>query len=237
MSYKHVAVYIAGDIIMSDNPGEVIKKWRLIFGLTQTAIAARLNTSPSVISDYESGRRKFPGSRFVKKLVQALIEVDLERGGLVINLLERQLLREKFWIAVLDMKEFTEPVPVSIFLRAIEAEAIVPPPSTLDVHGYTVVDSIKLVLEVPSIEYVRLYGSTSQRAAIFTKVSTGRSPIIAIKSMSAVLSVKPAVVVLHGLKPDSVDPLTLEISKKSFIPLAVTNIPLEKLIENLRQFK
>ncbi|MFN7106132.1 MAG: transcriptional regulator, partial [Pyrobaculum sp.] len=29
MSYKHVAVYIAGDIIMSDNPGEVIKKWRL----------------------------------------------------------------------------------------------------------------------------------------------------------------------------------------------------------------
>ncbi|MFN3803974.1 MAG: helix-turn-helix domain-containing protein [Pyrobaculum sp.] len=237
MSYKYVAVYIAGDIIMSDNPGEVIKKWRLIFGLTQTAIAARLNTSPSVISDYESGRRKFPGSRFVKKLVQALIEVDLERGGLVINLLERQLLREKFWIAVLDMKEFTEPIPASTFLRAIEAETIVPPPSTLDIHGYTLVDSVKLVLEVPSIEYVRLYGSTSQRAAIFTKVSTGRSPIIAIKSMSAVLSVKPAVVVLHGLKSDSVDPLAVEISKKSYIPLAVTNIPLEKLIENLRQFK
>lgn len=68
MSHQHVAMYIAGDIIMSDSPGEAIKKWRLIFGLTQTTIATRLGTSPSVISDYESGRRKFPGSRFVKKV-------------------------------------------------------------------------------------------------------------------------------------------------------------------------
>lgn len=237
MSYKHVAIYIAGDIIVSDNPGEAIKKWRLIFGLTQTAIATRLKTSPSVISDYESGRRKFPGSRFVKKFVQALIETDLERGGIVINLLERQLLKEKFWIAVLDMREFTEPVPVSNFLQAIDAEVIVSPPAGLDVHGYTIVDSVRLVLEVPSVEYVRLYGSTTQRAAIFTKVSTGRSPMIAIKSMSAVLSVKPALVVLHGIKSEAVDPLAVEIAKRGHIPLATTTMGIEKLIENLRHFK
>ncbi|RFA95686.1 helix-turn-helix domain-containing protein [Pyrobaculum aerophilum] len=237
MNYQHVAIYIAGDIIVSDNPGEAIKKWRLIFGLTQTAIATRLKTSPSVISDYESGRRKFPGSRFVKKFVQALIETDLERGGIVINLLERQLLKEKFWIAVLDMREFTEPVPVSNFLQAIDAEVIVSPPAGLDVHGYTIVDSVKLVLEVPSVEYVRLYGSTTQRAAIFTKVSTGRSPMIAIKSMSAVLSVKPALVVLHGIKSEAVDPLAVEIAKRSHIPLATTTMGIEKLIENLRHFK
>ncbi|WP_333638954.1 helix-turn-helix domain-containing protein [Pyrobaculum aerophilum] len=237
MSYQHVAIYIAGDIIVSDNPGEAIKKWRLIFGLTQTAIATRLKTSPSVISDYESGRRKFPGSRFVKKFVQALIEADLERGGIVINLLERQLLKEKFWIAVLDMREFTEPVPVSNFLQAIDAEVIVSPPAGLDVHGYTIVDSVRLVLEVPSVEYVRLYGSTTQRAAIFTKVSTGRSPMIAIKSMSAVLSVKPALVVLHGIKSEAVDPLAVEIAKRGHIPLATTTMGIEKLIENLRHFK
>jgi putative transcriptional regulator len=237
MSYQHVGIYIAGDIIMSDNPGEAIKKWRLIFGLTQTAIATKLNTSPSVISDYESGRRKFPGARFVKKFVQALIDTDLERGSLVINLLERQLLKEKFWIAVLDMREFTEPVSISTFLQAIEAETLVRPPPGLDIHGYTVVDSVKLVLEVPSVEYVRLYGSTTQRAAIFTKVSTGRSPMVAIKSMSSVLSIKPAVVVLHGIKPETVDPLAVEIAKRSYIPLAVTNLTLEKLIENLRQLK
>ena len=237
MSYQHVAIYIAGDIIVSDNPGEAIKKWRLIFGLTQTAIATRLKTSPSVISDYESGRRKFPGSRFVKKFVQALIETDLERGGIVINLLERQLLKEKFWIAVLDMREFTEPVPVSNFLQAIDAEVIVSPPAGLDVHGYTIVDSVRLVLEVPSVEYVRLYGSTTQRAAIFTKVSTGRSPMIAIKSMSAVLSVKPALVVLHGIKSEAVDPVAVEIAKRGHIPLATTTMGIEKLIENLRHFK
>ncbi len=237
MSYRHIAIHIAGDIIVSDNPGEVIKKWRLIFGLTQTSIAARLNTSPSVISDYESGRRKFPGSRFVKKFVQTLIEYDLERGGMVINLLERQLLREKFWTAVLDMREYSEPVPISTFLNAIEAQMIVPTSQSLDIHGYTVVDSVKLILDVPPVEYVRLYGSTSQRAAIFTKVSSGRSPIIAIKSMSSVLSIKPAVVVLHKLKPNTIDPLAVEVAKKSHIPLAVTDMEIEKLIENLKQFK
>lgn len=237
MDYHHIGIYIAGDIIMSENPGEAIKKWRLIFGLTQTAIATKLNTSPSVISDYESGRRKFPGSRFVRKFVQALIDTDLERGGMVISLLERRLLKEKFWIAVLDMREFTEPVPVSTFLQAIEAETLVAPPPNLDIYGYTIVDSIKLVLEVPPAEYVRLYGSTSQRAAIFTKVSTGRSPMIAIRSMSSVLSIKPSIVILHGIKPDAVDPLAVEIAKRSYLPLATTNISIEKMIESLRTFK
>jgi len=235
--HRHIAIYIAGDIITSDNPGETIKKWRLVFGLTQTALATRLNTSPSVISDYESGRRKFPGSRFIRKFVQALIEADLERGGHVLNVLQRQLLRERFWTAVIDMREFVEPVPISTFLQSIEAEVLVPPPQTLDIYGYTIVDSIKLVLEVPSVEYVRLYGGTSQRAAIFTKVSTGRSPIIAIKSMSAVLSIKPSIVILHGIKREAVDPLAVEIAKRSYIPLAVTNMALEKMIENLRRFK
>ncbi|CCC82109.1 helix-turn-helix domain-containing protein [Thermoproteus tenax] len=232
--YKDVAMYIAGDIIMSESPGEAIKRWRLVFGLTQTALAVRLNTSPSVISDYESGRRKFPGARFVKRLVQALIEADLERGGPIVNLLMRQILREKYWTAVIDMRDFTSPVPMSEFLDAIDAEILVEP-SSIDIYGYTLVDSIKLVLDVPSNEYLRLYGTTSQRAAIFTKVSTGRSPVIAVKAMSAVVNLKPAVLVLHGVK--EVDSLAIEICKREYIPLAVTNLELEALIENLRRFK
>ncbi|MFB6491474.1 MAG: helix-turn-helix domain-containing protein [Thermoproteus sp. AZ2] len=233
--YKDVAMYIAGDIIMSDSPGEAIKRWRLIFGLTQTALAARLNTSPSVISDYESGRRKFPGARFVKRLVQALIEADLERGGPMVNLLMRQILREKYWAAVIDMRDFTAPVPLKEFLEAIEASVLVEPPAAIDIYGYTLVDSIKLVLDVPSNEYLRLYGSTSQRAAIFTKVSTGRSPVIAVKSMSAVVNLKPAVLVLHGVR--EVDKLAIEICKREYIPLAVTNLEIESLIDRLRRFK
>ncbi len=54
----------------------------------------------------------------------------------------------------------------------------------MDVHGYTVVDSIKLILDVPSHEYFKLYGTTTQRAAIFINVKYGRSPpLIALKSM------------------------------------------------------
>lgn len=233
--YKDVAMYIAGDIIMSESPGEAIKRWRLVFGLTQTALAVRLNTSPSVISDYESGRRKFPGARFVKRLVQALIEADLERGGPIVNLLVRQILKEKYWTAVIDMRDFTAPVPIKEFLEAIEATVLVESPTAVDLYGYTLVDSIKLVLEVPSSEYLRLYGTTSQRAAIFTRVSTGRSPVIAVKSMSAVVNLKPAVLVLHGVK--DVDELAVEICRREYIPLAATNLEIEILIERIRRFK
>jgi putative transcriptional regulator len=236
VNYRRVGIHIAGDIIMSESPGEALRRWRLIFGLTQTALAARLGTSPSVVSDYESGR-KSPGSKFVKRFVETLIESDLERGGAVVRLLEQQLLGERLWTAVLDMREFTEPVPTSKFLDAIEAKIIVSPLPGCSVYGYTVVDGVRLVLEVPSADYLRLYGTTSQRAAIFTRVSTGRSPLVAIKSMSSVLSIKPAIVVLHGLKPEAVDPLAVEIARREYIPLAVTGMKLEEMLRSLKQFR
>ena len=53
---------IAGEIALSSNPGRTIKKWREEFGLSQHQLADAMGVSHSVISDYESGRRKSPGS-------------------------------------------------------------------------------------------------------------------------------------------------------------------------------
>jgi putative transcriptional regulator len=53
--------------------------------------------------------------------------------------------------------------------------------------------------------------------------------------MSAVVNLKPAVIVLHGVK--EIDNLALEICKREYIPLAITNLEIEILIENLRRFK
>jgi len=103
--------------------------------------------------------------------------------------------------------------------------------------GYTVVDSIKLVLDVPSYDYVKLYGATTQRAAIFAKVTYGRSPMVAVKSMQAGMGgLRPALVVLHGVK--KVDELGLEIARRENIPLAVTRIEdIGELIDRLRSIK
>jgi len=229
-----IATRIAGDIVMSDSPGEAIRRWRLRFGLSQVELAQRLGATPSVLSDYESGRRKHPGARFIRKFVKVLIEYDLERGGLLIGLLTRQLLGEKIWEAVVDMRDFSRPISAQEFCKSIECSFYVEPSSLLSLYGYTIVDSLKLILEVPAHEYLRLYGTTTQRAAVFTNVKYGRSPIIAVKAMMSVTGLRPVLVVMHGIpKPD---PLAVEVAKREHIPLAITELPLDVIVSRLRSY-
>ncbi|MFP3161026.1 MAG: transcriptional regulator, partial [Vulcanisaeta sp.] len=57
-------------------------------------------------------------------------------------------------------------------------------------------------------------------------------PMIAIKSMLAFTSIRPAVVVMHGVeRPDY---LGIEIARRERIPLAVVNRPIDELLNALR---
>ncbi len=76
---------IIGEVILSDNPGEIMRRWREVFGITQLEVAEKLEISPSVISDYEGGRRKSPGALFIKRFVWSLIEIDHARGDKVLS--------------------------------------------------------------------------------------------------------------------------------------------------------
>nr|KJR71724.1 MAG: XRE family transcriptional regulator [Vulcanisaeta sp. AZ3] len=227
-----IMIRIAGDIVFSDNPGKGIRKWREFFDMSQAELAVRLGTSPSVISDYESGRRKSPGSNFIKRVVKAIVDYELERGGERLYILSKQLGGERFWEAIMDMRDFDMPIEIGDFVSAIGGVLAVKPEGYVDIHGYTVVDSLKLVLDVPAHEYLKLYGGTTQRAAIFTNVKYGRSPMIAVKAMLAFTAIRPAVVVMHGVeKPDY---LGIEIARRERIPLAIVNVPIESLLAALR---
>ena len=80
-----LAEKIAGEITLSPKPGLTLRKWRNIFGISQTNLAKELKLSPSVISDYESGRRKSPGIQTVKRVIEAFISIDQKRGGGVLH--------------------------------------------------------------------------------------------------------------------------------------------------------
>jgi putative transcriptional regulator len=220
---------IAGEIVLSDDVGRTLRKWREIFGLSKTELANRLNISTSVISDYEGGRRKSPGSKMVKKIVSALIESDLERGGPIINSYKKASLRLESG-AILDIKEFSSPMKVREIKDIVRGYVVVNEELIdKELYGYTVLDSLKAILEMSSDEFLKVYGLTSERALVFTKVSIGRSPFVAIR----VASIKPGLVVLHGLK--KVDPLGIEIAKKEKIPVILSSIEdTSTLISELR---
>ena len=67
---------IAGDVVINNNPGQMLKIWRQRLKIKQIILAKQMNMSPSVLSDYESGRRSSPGVIFIKKYIKALVEVD-----------------------------------------------------------------------------------------------------------------------------------------------------------------
>jgi len=108
----------------------------------------------------------------------------------------------------------------------------------MQIYGYTLIDSLKVILDVPVHEYMMLYGKTPDRALIFRFVENGRSPMIAVKIGRFSTDMKPAIVVLHGkVSPENVDPVAVKIAESEKIPLLVTQKPLEEIIADLKKFE
>lgn len=225
---------IAGDITLSKDAGGSMKKWREIFGVSQTELAEYLGVSSSTISDYEGGRRKSPGIGIIKRLVYALIEIDKRSGGKVIKQLKKDFEPE---IEAINVHEFFSEVKTKDFIKKIKGECIACKTRLEEttIYGYTLIDSLKVILEVPVHEYMKLYGRTPARALIFTKVENGRSPMIAVKIGMFSTDMKPAVVVLHG--PSKVDKIAVKIAESEKIPLVITNMEIEKIKETLTVFE
>lgn len=222
-----LAEKMAGEIALSEEPGETIKKWRGTFGVSQTDLADQLEVSPSVISDYESGRRASPGTQTVRRLVDALLDIDEANGGPVLR--KYSSLRDTPG-AILDIRELYEPVPARDLFEALDAE-VEAAGDELDreLKGYTVVDSLKAITELESFDYLKMYGWSSERALIFTGITYGRSPMVAVR----VHPMKPAMVVYH--QPKGVDELAVKLAEMEGIPLVTTRRGLDAMIDDLRE--
>ena len=225
---------IAGEIALSREPGSAMKKWREIFGVNQTELAEYLKVSSSTISDYEGGRRQSPGIGVVSRLCHALIDIDNKRGGRVRKQLEKDFKPKE---DIFDTHEFGASMNGKLFAEKIGAKAVACPSRLKDtqIYGYTVIDSLKVILEVPVHEYMQLYGKTPERALIFRHVETGRSPLIAVKIGRFSTDMKPSIVVLHG--PDKVDPIAIKIAESEKIPLLVTSQPMDEISKVLKKYE
>jgi len=218
---------IAGEIILSNDPGFTMRKWRETFDIAQIHIADKLKVSPSVISDYESGRRRSPGTIFVKKFVKALILIDEEEGGHLLRQLSR--LTATVSDAIIDIREFLVPVKAERICEAVDGVPIAC--SELlnrDIYGYTIIDSIKAIQTLTGTEFYQVFGSTTERALIFTGVTYGRSPMVAVR----VHPLKPRMIVIH--RPERVDKLATQLAEAEQIPLVLSKMEsVDKLVRSL----
>jgi len=219
---------IAGEIILSGKPGATMRKWRELFAVSQMSLSERMSLSSSVISDYESGRRKSPGAKFIRRFVLALLQIDEEKGSRFIR--EFAKLTSSPSMAVLDLREFPIPVRVEYLCKAINGEVVACKDKYVkEVNGYTVIDSKKAVEALSGLEYAQLFGATTDRALVFTNVENGALPMMIVR----VSSLKPRLVVFHNMKPDD---YAIKLAEYERVPLIYSAAPsVEQLVKSLRK--
>jgi len=215
---------IAGEIVLSADAGKTIRKWREEFGVSQQDLARHLNVSPSVISDYESGRRKSPGIVIIRKIVDGLLDLDESRGG---KILKKYDLGEKS-DCIIAIREFNSSLTAKEFMELIEADELTKGVSLdRDIHGFTIIDSMKAIMALGSMDYLKIYGWSSERALIFTGVKFGRSPMIAIRAHP----LKPALVVYQ--RPEHIDDLAIRLATLENLPLVRTQMHTQAIADRL----
>jgi putative transcriptional regulator len=219
---------IAGEIILSSNPGSTMRKWRELFAVSQTSLSEAMGLSSSVVSDYESGRRKSPGAKFIRRFVLSLLRLDEQKGSRFIR--EFAKLTSSPSMAVVDLREFPIPVRVEYLCKAIGGEVVACKEKFVkEVNGYTVIDSRKAVEAYSGADYAQLFGASTERALVFTNVESGCLPMMIIR----VSSLKPRIIVFHKIQPD---PEAIRIAEYEQIPLIYSTSPnLEQLVKSLRK--
>jgi len=225
-----LAEKIAGEVALSDDPGGTLRKWRTDFEVAQTELAEELSVSPSVVSDYESGRRENPGIGVVERVVNALLDIDDRRGGGHIRQHARVLSAGFHADIVHDLREYETAVPTARFYDAVGAARITDG-AQRTVAGHTVIDSIEAISRLSSEEFYRLYGQSTNRALVFANVTSGEGAMVALR----VLNPTPNAVVLQGLGHDSVWEHAADLARIDGYSLAICPSGLDELLGDLRE--
>ncbi|AWB27405.1 helix-turn-helix domain-containing protein [Halococcoides cellulosivorans] len=225
-----LAERIAGEIALSDDPGGTLRKWRTDFEISQTDLAAELDVSPSVISDYEGGRRD-PGIGVVRRTVAALIAIDRERGGRHVRRSARVRSAGFDRAIVHDLREYAARMRTETYFDRLGVTPVTDPSG--GVAGHTVIDSIEAITRLSSEEFYRLYGRSTTRAMIFTNVTRGESPLVAIR----VVSPTPDAVILHGIDSDEVWEHAADLARIDGYALGVSDAPLEEFLDRLAEIE
>ena len=226
-----LAERIAGEVTLSADPGGTLRKWREEFDVAQATLAEELDVSASVVSDYESGRRENPGIRVVSRVVRALLDIDERRGGDRVRQHARVLSAGFDRDVVYDLREYAATVPVSRFYAAIDAETVVEG-SADTIAGHTVINSVEAIKRLSSEEFYRLYGQSTNRALVFTNVTRGESPLVALR----VVTPTPSAVVLHGIESGDLWEHAPALARADGVSLATTTTPVDTILGSLREF-
>jgi putative transcriptional regulator len=162
-------------------------------------------------------------------MVDALLDIDEDRGGARIRQYARVVSAGFESDVVHDLREYPSHVPLERLYEAMDATEVVRGGQDR-VSGHTVIDSIRAITRLSSEEFYRLYGESTNRALVFTNVTRGESPLVAMR----VVNPTPNAVVLHGITAEELWEHAPALAGIDGFSLAVSTRPLEPMLDDMR---
>jgi putative transcriptional regulator len=182
---------IAGEICISGNSGNTLKKWQNIFEISQISLARQMKLTGSTISDYENGRRNNPSINFVQRFVNALIDIDLKRKAQIIKKLITLPIEQ-----VVETKEFKKGIKVKHTDGLKDLEQInLKNPNEL-VFGITYLDAFSIP-EFESNDLQKIFGKTNKRILYIQNAHNTLAIHLFLKSLKLATNMNPGVLVLE----------------------------------------
>ena len=124
--------------------------------------------------------------------------------------------------------EFNKPITAEKIKKQLKVE-LLNGEDRLDtkIYGFTILDSINTIYLLSGIDFYKIFGATTERVLIFTRVGIGRSPLVAIR----VSQLKPRMVILQG--PNEVDKIATDLAEKDNIILGLIKKNHEKNLKEI----
>jgi putative transcriptional regulator len=131
---------------------------------------------------------------------------------------------------VQDLREYSANIPLERYYDAIGATELVAGDRDT-VAGHTVINSIEVITRLSSDEFYQLYGQSTNRALVFTNVTRGESPLVALR----VVTPTPNAVVLHGLDEADLWDHAVDLARIEGFSLAIADGDIDDMLAGMRE--
>lgn len=202
---------IAGEICISENPGNTLKKWQNIFEITQIGLARQIKISASTLSDYENGRRNNPGIQFIKRFVNTLIEIDLKRKGMIIKKLITLPQEQLF-----ETKEFKKGIKIKNTFGLKDLPQANTKNAKELVFGITYLDA-QIIPDLELSDIQRLFGKTNKRILYISNSQDFSLINLFLKNQKMITNLNPTILILETKKPKEEINKIIDINVPIFI--------------------
>jgi putative transcriptional regulator len=182
---------IAGEIIISNNLGNTLKKWQNIFEINQKTLAKNMSISNTMLSDYQNGRRTNPSIKFILNFINSLINHDIKHKEKVL----KKLIEQKNEL-IFETKEFKKGIKIKILEKSEKIKQTNIKNNNEIVYGITYID-VNDIPDFDNNDLQKIFGKTNKRIFYISNIKDITIIQMFLNTLKIITNQNPSAIILE----------------------------------------